>query len=85
MLREDVTKHTVVVMDGTHEDVVQDIMDWMDDITKTEFGKATCRPLDSKHPTIMVIETKTTDVSFDLIRLMIDIRYPKLCIFDPPM
>ena len=78
-------KYTTVVMDGTSEDVVLDIMAWIDDITEQEFGKSTCRPLDDKHQTMIVIETRTKESRYDLIRCIIELRYPGLCIFNPPM
>lgn len=79
------TKCTTVIMDGTHEDVVRDIMEWIDDITKKEFDKATCHALDSKHPSIIVIESRTTPSRIDLISEIVELRYPGLCVFNPPM
>lgn len=85
MLIEDAKKHNVVVMDGTHNDVLKHILYMIDDVTKKEFGRIKCRPLDSKHPSIVVCVFKTRSSKFKLIQDLIEIRYPKLCTFDAPL
>lgn len=78
-------KYTTVVMDGSHDDVVRHIIEIIDDLTKQEFGKSTCGPLDSDHPTMMVIRTKTRPSAYRVIQYIVELRYPGLCVFNPPM
>lgn len=73
-------KYTTIVMDGSNEKVLNDIINGMETATH---GKAECRPLDDDHPTMMIIETKTNKKTYNIIRDVVEFMYPGLCVFNP--
>lgn len=85
MTETNVQKRTIVVMDGSNEKIVGNIIELVDHITKGLFVKATCRILDSKHPTMPVIETTMDDERFEIAQRLLEIQHPGLCVFNPPM
>ena len=93
MINVHVKKFNTVVMDGTHEQTVNFVKDIIEDLNTAEasdgtianYGKATCRPLDDKHPSMIVIEVRTTEERYGLMRYLIDLALPGRCIFNPPM
>jgi predicted double-glycine peptidase len=79
-------KFRTVVMDGTDTEIVNFIMsDLIDDMNFEKYGKSTCQPLDDKHPSMIVIETYTTEDMYHTMQGVIDKCYPGLCIFNPPI
>lgn len=80
-----VKKYATVVMDGSDIEVLSFITGFINLMTKKRHGEATCRPLDNDHPTMMVIETRTTGNIYDVIQEMLSEYYPGLCVFNPPM
>lgn len=85
MINVHAKKFYTVVMDGTREDHVDFVKEIMDDLNNKEFGKSTCRPLDDKHPSKIVIETRTTKDMYDSMMQVIERTLPGRCIFNPPM
>lgn len=80
-----VKKYSTVVMDGSDMEVISFITGLISLITRGRHGGVTCRPLDDEHPTMMVIETRTTKNTYDVIEEMLTEYYPGLCVFNPPM
>lgn len=80
-----VTKRTILVMDGSNEKIVGNIIELVDHIAKELSVKAICRDLDGGHPTIKIIETAMDEERFVVTQDLIERRYPGLCVFDPPM
>ena len=80
-----VKKYATVVMDGSDLEVISFITGLINLMTKQRHGEAKCRPLDSTHPTMMVIETRTTGNTYDVIKELLSEYYPGLCVFNPPM
>ena len=80
-----VKKYSTVVMDGSDIEVLSFITGFINLMTKGKHGVARCRPLDDNHPTMMVIETRTTGRTYEVIQEMLSEYYPGLCIFNPPM
>lgn len=79
-------KFNTVVMDGTQTEIVNFIMnDLIDELNNREYGKSICRPLDDRHPTMIVIETHTTERKYKTMQDLIELCYPGQCIFNPPM
>lgn len=78
-------KRTVVIMDGSHKGLVDMVIEHMDYLTKPLFVKASCRQLDSKHPTMLVTETMMDDKTFEELQHILELRWPGLCIYNPPM
>lgn len=75
-----------VIMDGTDSEIVGFIVnDLIDDLNRESYGKSTCRPLDDKHPSMIVVETYTREHMYNEMRDLIDRCYPGLCIFNPPI
>lgn len=72
--------YKTVVMDGSNEKVLKDIVNGMETATR---GKAKCYPLDDDHPTMMIIETKTNKKKYDIIQSVVEFMYPGLCVFNP--
>ena len=80
-----VKKYSTVVMDGSDIEVLSFITGLINLMTKEKHGVARCHPLDDTHPTMMVIETRTTGRTYDVIQEMLSEYYPGLCVFNPPM
>lgn len=78
-----VKDYKTLIMDGSNKEVVDEILNTMDVFIGDEH--VTCEPLDSKHPTIIVINTKTDEFAYAITKAMIEKLYPGLCIFNPPM
>lgn len=78
-------KYTTVVMDGSNQKVVDNVLNVIDVLTRERYGKATCRVFDDKHPTMMVIETKTSKRIYDMIAKVVEILYPGVCMFNVEM
>ena len=78
-----VKNHTTVIMDGSNREVVNDILNAMDVFVGCEHVE--CKPLDSKHPTMMVVETTADEFTYGIAQNVIENLYPGLCVFNPPM
>lgn len=85
MAESNVSNRTIVIMDGSNEKIVGNIIELVDHIVKGLFVKATCRVLDKKHPTMPVIEVMMDDERFDVTQRLLEIQHPGLCVFNPPM
>lgn len=85
MTESTVLNKIIVIMDGSNEKIVNNIIELVDHITKGIFVKATCRVLDSNHPTMQVIDTRMDDELFEVTQRLLEIQHPGLCIFNPPM
>ena len=72
--------YKTVVMDGSNEEVLKDIINGIETATK---GEAKCYPLDDDHPTMMIIETRTCKRIYDVIQSVVEFMYPGLCVFNP--
>lgn len=77
--------YTTVVMDGSNTKIVGHIVDLLNHLAKELGAKATCRQLDSKHPTTIVIDIVMDSDMYDTAQHLIEVRYPALCVFNPPM
>ena len=85
-MTESITKKcTVIIMDGSHSGLVGNIIELVDHITKELFVKSTCRQLDRRHPTMLVVETTMDDERYEKLQHLLDTRYPGLCVYNPPM
>lgn len=80
-----VRNYTTVVMDGSNNDYINAITGIIDMMTGERYGKATCRTLDSNHPTTKVIEVCTGRKRFNQIQDVIEQVYPGLCVFNPAL
>ena len=80
-----VKDYATVVMDGSNTEVVRNIIDMIDTITKGRRKRLACRLLDKQYPTTMVIETRTDVNTYDFVQRVIEKMYPGLCVFNPPM
>ena len=80
-----VKKFTTVVMDGSDADRIEAITGIVNMMTEERYGTATCRELDSDHPTIKVIDIYTRRGVFKQIQSVIEQVYPGLCVFNPAM
>ena len=80
-----VKKFTTVVMDGSDADRIDAITGIINMMTEERHGAATCRELDSDHPTMKVIEIHTRRGIFNQIQGVIEQVYPGLCVFNPAM
>ena len=76
---------TTVIMDGSDKEVVDTITDVIDLITEKQHGESSSSPLDSDHPTMMVVVTKTNKKIYNMIQEVIEDLYPGLCVFNPAM
>jgi hypothetical protein len=74
-----------VVMDGSNISILSSIINQIDKITEEKHGKSTYRSLDSAHPTMMVVTTRTSVYIYCYIADRIDNLYPGLCAFNPQM
>lgn len=78
--------YVTVIMDGSDKGKVRHITNLFDMATDEQmYGfRASCRPLDSRHPTMIVIESMLpSDRDYEVIRRMIESIYPGLCVFNP--
>ena len=81
-------RYITVVMDGSDMGKLHHITDLFDMVTDEQmYGfKASCRSLDNRHPTMMVIESMLpSDLAYVKIQRVIESLYPGLCVFNPPM
>ena len=74
-----------IVMDGSNINVLGEIINQIDGFTEEMHGKSTYRSLDSDHPTMIVITTRTNALMYGCIAHAIDMLYPGLCAFNPHM
>lgn len=77
-----VKQFNTVIMDASDENIVRNITESIDIVTKERYGRSITRPFDSKHPSMMVIVTKTNFKTYKTIMGMIERAYPGLCIFN---
>lgn len=73
--------YQTLIMDGSDPYVVRDILSMIDFLTESE--TTINHPLDEEHPTIIVLETKTNEVVYNLIEALIESEFPGLCVFNP--
>lgn len=78
-------KFSTVIMDGTNEANVRVIISTIELFTNKKYGQAYRRALSIDHSTKAVIDVTTTQDVYDNIKKTIEMYYPGLCIFDPPM
>ena len=78
-------KRTLVITDGSRERIVDRIIELVDHLSKKWFTKSTRKSLDRKHPTVLIIQTTLDDESYDALKEMLEVRYPGLCVYDPPI
>ena len=78
-------KFSTVVMDDTDEVNTRLIVSTIDFITKKEHGQAYRRALSKDHLTKAVIDVVTTEDVYAKIQETLEVYFPGLCIFDPPM
>lgn len=71
-----------VIMDGSDRSIVKDIIDTVDLITGNRHGKSRVRAIDSAHPTMKVVETITNYDTYAIIKEVIEVGYPGLCVFN---
>lgn len=74
-----------VVMDASDENVVRNISEAIDIVTKERHGSSTIKPFDEKRPSMMVIVTRTTKRTYKTIQNMVERAYPGLCVFSVKM
>jgi len=72
--------YKTIVMDGSNEKVLGDILEGF---RVAVSGRIKCGPLDNKHPTMMVIEARTSQKTYDSLQDVIENVYPGLCVFNP--
>ena len=85
MTESTIEKCTIVIMDGSHRGLVDNIIELVDHITKELFVRSTCRQLDRRHPTMLVVETMMEDERYEKLQHLLETSYPGLCIYNPPM
>lgn len=71
-----------VVMDGSNNVTVDNIVGVIEMITDKHHGRVYRRALDETHPTMIVIETRTNVFDYSLMQDTIEKQYPGLCTFD---
>ena len=74
-------RYTTIIMDGSNEKTVNEIIGIIDMITRRRIGKSKCRNLDSDHPTMKVIRTFASANTYQSIKRVIEKTYPGLCVF----
>lgn len=77
-------KYNTVVMDGSSFPVVDDIKEMIDMMVGNRHGSF-CTPIDNEHPTMILIETETTEDEYNQAADIIECLYPGLCTFNAPM
>lgn len=78
-----VEKYVTLVMDGSDVKVLSNIINVIDALAGTRNGETVYSPLDSNHPTLMILETFTNSRIYKTIEKVIESMYPGLCVFNP--
>lgn len=81
----DVSQHSIIVMDGTNQEVLKKIKSIIEEYTIIHDGELQFAMLDKEFPTMLMVSFKTDSIEFGNIRRRIDYDYPGLCVFDAPM
>lgn len=85
MSGKNVKELSVIIMDGSDNDVVnfiqQVVWEWSDPSVR----QVMVYELDEDHPSTIVMRTKIDDDSAVHLQSIINRRYPGLCTFNPPM
>lgn len=71
-----------VVMDGSNNLTVDNIVGVIEMVTDKRHGRVYRRPMDETHPSMIIIETTTNSFDYNLMQDMIEKQYPGLCTFD---
>lgn len=79
------TKNVIAVMDASKRELLEGICGWVLSIGGKDVWNGKIYPLDNQHPTIKVIEFKTTEEAYRSMQFVIEDLYPGLCVFNPPM
>lgn len=69
-----------VILNGSDENVVRNITEAINIVTKERYGETTSRTLGSDS-NVKVVSTRTTARTYKKIRGMIEQAYPNTCIF----
>ena len=85
MAKYQVKDYETIVMDGSNIGNLCVIIREIDGITGEQYGKSTYRSLDSDHPTMIVVTTRTNHIMYERIKDDISKLYPGLCVFNPQM
>ena len=85
MAKYRVKDYETIVMDGSNIGVLSVIVREIDGITGEQYGKSTYRSLDSDHPTMIVVTTRTNQLMYECIKDAVTKHYPGLCVFNPQM
>lgn len=78
-------RFSTVVMDGSNDDVVHDIIHVVRTLIKGRGRFCSCMPVDEGRLTMFTIDVFTTKTVYNELEREISRRYPGLCMFDPPM
>ena len=78
-------RRTLVITDGSRERVVDRVIELVEHLSKKWFAKPTCESLDRKHPTVLIVQTTLDDEAYNALKELLEVRYPGLCVYDPPM
>lgn len=78
-----VKKYLTLVMDGSDINVLSHIINTIDCTAGNKDRKTIWYPLDSNHPSLMVLETFTNEQRYNSIKTVIEKLYPGLCVFNP--
>lgn len=71
-------QYDTIILNGS-SDIVRNITEAINIVTKERFGRATSRPLDNSNATVVSINT--TAKNFKMVKGMIEQSYPNMCIF----
>jgi hypothetical protein len=71
--------HKTVIMDGSNPKTLRTIMSLSEMIAGDNTTKT--RMLDVNHPTMIVMETRCTENTYDTLRFVLGKIYPGLCTF----
>ena len=69
-----------VILNGSDENVVRNITEAIDIVTKERYGKSASRTL-GDDSNVKVVSTRTNAKTYKKIRGMIEQAYPNMCIF----
>jgi hypothetical protein len=76
---------SVVIMDGSNQEIVDYIAAAVFDLSDLSVRSVMIYELSENHPSTIVVRSKMTDECYVEMRNRIELRYPGLCMFNPPM
>lgn len=75
-------EHNIVIMDGSDDRLVDEIIAIVEMHTHPRITGTICKPLDKDHPTIKVVSYSASNRNFNNARELIEDIHPGLCNFD---